>query len=118
MATGKSSQQVHPSSSSSPTSDSLLCGYQIHEIKKADSKWKCIYCDRIIKQAMQLTECGHRCCKGCYESRAAAVAIGEKMTCPVRECNTQFEKSEVRTIFMTIKYCVHKLCIFYFKDNG
>jgi hypothetical protein len=102
----------HPPSLPS-TSKSVRCGYLIYEIEKADDKWKCISCSLIIKEPIQLTECGHRCCKGCFESRAADAA-DDILTCQVDECNTKFHKSQVKLIFMSIKSCKDKLHIFLF----
>jgi len=52
-----------------------------------------------MKEPIQLTECGHRGCRGCFESRAA-VAINGKMTCPAEECKCDFDKNDVRTVFL------------------
>jgi len=117
MATNTKSKTVdHPLSSSS-LSKYVPCGYLIYEIEKADDKWKCIFCLLIIKEPIQLTECGHRCCKGCFESRAAD-ATDDILICRADECNCEFHKSQVKLIFMSIKSCKDKLHFFYFKDNA
>jgi hypothetical protein len=97
MATSKTSQQVDRSDSLPIPPDHLVCGYTIDRTEEADNKWKCIYCLRIIKEPIQLTECGHRSCKGCYESRAAASTDGN-MVCPIEDCECEFEKTQVRII--------------------
>jgi len=76
-----------------PRSEHLLCGYKTYLTEEADNKWKCIFCKLIIKEPIQLTECGHRACKGCFESRAAA-AIDGNMICPVEDCKIEYIKTQ------------------------
>lgn len=91
MTTDKNSQQSNLPSQS----DYLPCGYRVYDIENTDPRVKCIFCRLIIKEPIQLTECGHRGCKGCFESRAAD-AIHDKMICPVEDCKCVFDKIDVR----------------------
>jgi hypothetical protein len=113
MTTNNKSQQSNSASPSSSASEYLSCGYLIHDIEKAEARWQCVYCQLVMKEPIQLTECGHRGCRGCFESRAA-VAINGKMTCPVEECKCDFDKNDVRTVFLAMLRCNHTLCIFHF----
>lgn len=97
MANNKKSKQVDAQNPTFATEHSP-CGYSIYEINKADSKWKCIYCFLIMKEPTQLTECGHRCCKGCFQSRAASTP-DDTMTCPVEDCHAEFRKNQVKIYF-------------------
>jgi hypothetical protein len=99
MDDNKKSKNIDRSPPPTPTSRHLPCGYIIHDMDNANIKWKCVYCLLIMKEPTQLTECGHRCCKGCFESRAAE-AIKNTMFCPVPECNTAFSTSDVKNIFI------------------
>jgi hypothetical protein len=118
MSTNNKSKQVDRTNSSHSIIEYLACGYLIHCIEKVDNKWKCIYCLLIIKEPIQLTECGHRCCRGCFESRAAE-AVDNMMVCPASECGITFNKNQVKIIFMFTKSCKYKLHIFfYFKDDA
>jgi hypothetical protein len=114
MASSKTSKQADHSHSSSSISEYLPCGYEVNDIERLSPKCRCIYCILVIKEPIQLTECGHRCCKGCFESRAAA-SIDDKMLCPVPECDTKFSKNQVRIIFISTKSCKDKLSIFILK---
>ncbi len=116
MANSKILKQADRLYPSSTISGPLPCGYQVDDIERLNPKWRCIYCNLVIKEPTQLTECGHRCCKGCFESRAAALT-DDKMRCPVPECETEYFKTQVRIIFISTKSCKDKLSIFYFKDN-
>jgi hypothetical protein len=111
MATNKNSKQVDPSVSTS-ASKYLSCGYQIYGLEKADNRYKCPYCVLIMKEPIQLTECGHRTCKGCFESRATDTA-DDMMLCPVVDCDTKFHKNQVKIILMFIRSYI----FIHFKDN-
>ncbi|CAF1918599.1 unnamed protein product [Rotaria magnacalcarata] len=87
-------QPNDPSNSSGNISEHLACGYIILNCENVSDKWKCIYCFLIIKEPIQLMECGHRACKGCHESRAALATDGI-MICPVEECKQQYYKAQV-----------------------
>ena len=98
MIDQKSPQQSNISTSSVPISELLRCGYNIFQLDKIANKWKCSYCQWIMKEPIQLTECGHRGCKECFESRAALATDG-MMTCPVEECLCAFHKDQVGIVF-------------------
>jgi hypothetical protein len=100
MTTNKIPQQG--SNSSFDAFEYLRCGYEIDDIQSTSDRFKCAYCQLIIKEPIQLIECGDRCCKGCFESRAAPLTIDDVMICPAAECETKFHKNQVRTIFLLI----------------
>ena len=92
LITSKSSDSI------SSLSEHERCGYMIHNIASIINKWKCVYCFYLIKEPIQLTECGHRACRGCFESRAQLAAADEPMTCPNVDCATSFDRSQVQII--------------------
>ena len=112
----KKTKQVDHIQPASTLPQTLSFGYSIYDIENADPKWKCIFCSLIMKEPIQLTECGHRCCKGCFESRAAD-AVNDELECPVDDCHTSFHKGQVRIIFTSKTACQAQSCIF-FKDNA
>ena len=95
MATNKKSKQGDSALTSSSILAYLLYGYCPYELEKIDIKYKCPYCSSMMKEPIQLTECGHRTCKGCFESRATD-AIKDMMVCPVPDCKTEFHKTQVK----------------------
>ncbi len=101
MANNKRSKQVDAQNPTFSTEHSP-CGYSIYEIDKADIKWKCIFCFLIMKEPIQLTECGHRCCKGCFQARAA-LSPDDIMTCPIEDCDIQFHKNQVKVYLYVYK---------------
>jgi hypothetical protein len=117
MANDKTLQQNNLSHTLSSTADHIRCGYPVYNDNQ-DIRWKCIYCSLIIKEPIQLTQCGHRSCKGCFESRAAVTPNDVKMQCPVSDCQEIFDKTDVRIIFMHIEFYKDNICIFYFKGDA
>lgn len=99
MATNKNSKQPESSIVSNPALSHVSCGYRILNSEEKDPKYKCIYCELIMKEPTQLTECGHRCCRGCIEVRIA-VAPDQILICPVHDCHTEFMKEQVKIIFV------------------
>lgn len=81
--------------SSQLLTDHPSCGYTVYDMDSMNNKYKCIYCVWIMKEPTQLTECGHRCCRGCFEFRAAVAGDGE-MRCPIDDCGESFRKDQVR----------------------
>ena len=71
------------------------CGYLINNLDKYESRWKCPFCDGIIKEPYQLTECGHRVCRGCFENRVATMNSEELRSCPKEDCDEKFGKTNV-----------------------
>ena len=98
MASNNILKQVEASVSSG-ASDHAPCGYTTYGMETIDARYKCIYCTWIMKEPIQLTECGHRCCRGCFEFRAAVAPDGI-LICPVNECETKFVKDQVKIIFV------------------
>ncbi|CAF1078601.1 unnamed protein product [Adineta steineri] len=81
-------------SSQSTVSLSLKPGYNIDDIDKANSRFKCIFCKLIIRDPIQLTECGHRSCRNCFDERANKEPDGN-VTCPCDDCHIVTNKSQV-----------------------
>lgn len=98
MAKSETNSQPDPKNVSPSVELHLKCGYHVFDIGKINDRWKCIYCQLIIKEPMQLTECGHRCCTGCFKSRAAVV-VNDDMICPEDDCKVPFHKDQVRRIY-------------------
>ena len=86
------------SDSISSQSEHERYGYVVHNMAATTSKWRCIFCNYLIKEPIQLTECGHRACRGCFESRTQAAATDQTMTCPVLDCCTTFDRTQVGLI--------------------
>ncbi|CAF1454114.1 unnamed protein product [Rotaria sordida] len=107
------------SDSSLPTSSYPKYGYEVDTIEDINPRFKCIFCFLVIQNAIQLTECGHRSCRGCFEVRAAAVA-DENVECPVDGCHATTNKSqimpdrafnrELNVLTVTCKYRKDKQC--------
>lgn len=112
MTSNRKTKQIDHTVSPHSRSQILTFGYSILDTDNADPKWKCIFCSRIMKEPIQLTECGHRCCKGCFEARAAEV-VDDKMECPVNDCHTMFQKNQVRILFTSKTASQAQLCIFF-----
>lgn len=74
------------------------CGYSVNNPNKNEARFMCLWCLLIIKEPYQLTGCGHRVCRGCFESRAATMSEDEQRQCPESSCEIPFRKDEVRTI--------------------
>ena len=89
-----SSDKVKKQDSPEMTDGFLRCGYMVHDLAKFSERWICSYCSLVIKEPYQLLECGHRVCKGCFESRAAE-AVNGKMICPAEDCDCKFDKDQV-----------------------
>ncbi|CAF3444999.1 unnamed protein product [Rotaria socialis] len=70
------------------------CGFDVDDIENKNSRFKCIFCSLLIQEPIQLVECGHRSCRGCFEARAA-VAPDENVTCPYDDCNIKTNKSQI-----------------------
>ncbi|CAF3606472.1 unnamed protein product [Adineta steineri] len=51
-------------------------------------------CGYLVDEPIQFVECGHRSCKGCFESRIAAATNGQ-VTCPDEDCNYQFDRNQI-----------------------
>lgn len=75
------------------------CGYSVYEIEKLPQRVICPYCRCVMKEPYQLTECGHRVCKGCFESRAVE-AVNGIMVCPVEDCGVSFSRDQVKNIVL------------------
>jgi len=81
-----------------------ICGYDIYGIEETNARFKCIFCFFIMREPIQLTECGHRSCRECFEIRAAKTTDGN-VTCPIEDCNQITNKNQVGTIFSNHFYC-------------
>ena len=74
------------------------CGYPAYNMNKYEARYVCLWCSFLIKEPYQLTECGHRVCRGCFESRAATMVEDEERPCPDSTCESPFRKNQVRAI--------------------
>lgn len=81
---------------SSTTSDGFFrCGYVTYNISGYDKRSICLWCSNMIKEPIQLTECGHRVCHGCFKSRAAKMDAQDTRPCPDPTCDKPFQKDQV-----------------------
>lgn len=94
MATAKIPSPTDQDRSSSSQYEFPACGYVVHGLDTMEERWKCIFCNNIIKEPIQFTECGHRACRGCYESRMGA-APDSMIACPDTDCKYSFDRSQV-----------------------
>ena len=95
MASNFKKEPVEQMASSGNIMEHAPCGYPVFDMDKINDRYKCVYCIWIMKEPTQLVQCGHRCCRGCFENRAA-VAPDENMVCPVDDCQEKFRKNEVK----------------------
>lgn len=72
-------------------------GFVVDDLEHINSRYKCIFCSLIIKDPIQLSECGHRSCRECFEVRATATEAGN-VTCPCEDCHLVTNKNDVRNI--------------------
>jgi len=86
------------------SSEFELYGYEIAHLTEINPRYRCIFCLLIINNPIQLTECGHRSCRDCFEIRANRTADGN-VTCPVEDCQLITNKNEV---IEQRKYCQKK----------
>jgi len=93
MTSKNSSQQQHGSDLPPPTTEYSKCGYDINNIEELSSRFICIFCFLLIREPIQL-ECGDRCCRGCFEVRAA-VAPNGNITCPRDDCQEITNKNKI-----------------------
>jgi hypothetical protein len=98
MSNSNSSQQLHGSDLSPPIAEYRKYGYNIDSIEELKSRFLCIFCFLLIREPIQLTECGHRSCRGCFDVRAAATADGN-ITCPCEDCDVITNKNQVWNLF-------------------
>ncbi|CAF3884095.1 unnamed protein product [Rotaria sp. Silwood2] len=94
MVDRNNSQLKNEFDSNLPISPYPKCGYEVDDIEKFNSRFKCIFCSFIINDPIQLTECGHRCCRGCFDVRVAAVT-DENVTCPMGDCHETTNKNQI-----------------------
>jgi len=94
MLSSNNSQQSNESDLSPSIAEYKKYGYDIEGFEEINQRFICIFCNLIIRDAIQLTECGHRCCRGCFEVRAA-VSIDGNITCPCVDCHEITNKNQV-----------------------
>ncbi|CAF1931031.1 unnamed protein product [Rotaria magnacalcarata] len=94
MVDSSDSQLSNEHVSSSSISPYPKCGFDVDDIENKNSRFKCIFCSLLIQEPIQLIECGHRSCRGCFEARAA-VAPDENVTCPYDDCNVKTNISQI-----------------------
>ncbi|CAF1034674.1 unnamed protein product [Adineta ricciae] len=87
-------QQENEAVSSASTPEYTKYGFNVFGIETIDSRFKCLFCDFVIKEPIQLVECGHRICRGCFDVRAATVENG-RVKCPQKDCGEFANKEQV-----------------------
>jgi len=58
------------------------CGYPINVLEDLDNKYKCNFCNHVLKTPYQNINCGHRFCKDCLDYN-----INNKLTC--KDCQEE-----------------------------
>jgi hypothetical protein len=94
MSNSNNSQRSNESDLSPSISEYPKCGYNIDDIGEVIRKFICIFCFLIIREPIQLTECGHRSCRGCFEFRVATTSDGN-IKCPCDDCGEITNKNQV-----------------------
>lgn len=97
MADSHNIQQKNEAALSASTSEYTKYGFSVFDIEKIDPRFKCLFCELVIKEPIQLVECGHRVCRGCFDIRAAA-ADNERVKCPQKDCAEFANKEQVYSI--------------------
>ena len=69
-------------------------GYKVDDMDNVPSRYKCIFCSLIIRDPIQLIECGDRCCHGCGQVQVDSDSEGG-ILCPVEDCHVRTEKDKV-----------------------
>ena len=75
-------------------SDCPSYGYNIDGIDRVNPRFRCIFCQLIIQDPIQLSECGHRCCRACFDIRAQQSENGY-IICPVEDCKESSHKDKI-----------------------
>ena len=90
MISSNTSQEANVAALSPTISDSEYprCGYDIDDLNNTNPRFTCIFCFLIVRDPIQLTECGHRACRECFDIRAAKTADGN-IACPSADCDHQ-----------------------------
>lgn len=78
-----------------PFENKFEFGYEVDDITKISEKYRCIICSLVIRDPIQLTECGHRSCRECIQNQAS-LDTEEGIICPVEDCHEVTEKKQVR----------------------
>jgi hypothetical protein len=94
MNSNNNSQQSNGSDSSPHISEYPKYGYNVDGIEEIHRRFLCIFCLLIIREPIQLTECGHRSCRDCFESRAERSTDGN-VTCPCDDCHEITNRDQV-----------------------
>ena len=106
-------QQSNVAASSPPISEFPKCGFDVENLDKINPRFKCIFCDLVIREPIQLSECGHRSCRECFELRAAKT-IDENITCPVADCEYPINNKNQVEISLIQIICI-VIFLVYFK---
>ncbi len=105
MINSNNLQHSNVADSSPLISEYPKCGYIIDGLEETNSRFKCIFCSLIMREPIQLTECGHRCCRECFEIRAAKTTDGN-IACPSEDCEHQITNiNQVGKFFSNNLYC-------------
>ena len=79
-------------------SDAPQCGYRVANIDQFDRRLRCLFCSLLMNDPIQLTECGHRACRACFDFQADQSSDGS-VTCPEMDCQAVTKREEVGSIF-------------------
>jgi hypothetical protein len=102
MINSNSTQQSNVAGSSPPIPEFPKCGYDVEGLDGINPRFKCIFCSQVIRDPVQLPECGHRSCRECFEIHATK-SIDENIKCPVADCeNPISNKNKVEISFLRI----------------
>lgn len=80
-------------------------GYIVYEMEKISDRFKCPYCHAIIKEAIQLSECGHRVCKACFVFKVKVNTTKNEMICPDPTCMEKNDETVRLSHSSTTKLC-------------
>jgi hypothetical protein len=105
MINSNNLQHSNVADSSPLISEYTKYGYVTYDLEETNSRFKCIFCSLIMREPIQLTECGHRCCRECFEIRAAKTTDGN-IACPSEDCEHQITNiNQVGKFFSNNLYC-------------
>ncbi|UJR08348.1 hypothetical protein I4U23_012619 [Adineta vaga] len=87
-------QRENDTNMSASVSQYQKYGFNVSDIGTFPPKYKCSFCTLIIQEPLQLTECGHRVCRKCYEVRAITEDNG-RVKCPDQDCSDFADKDQI-----------------------
>ena len=89
-------------------------GYDVDGLEEINPRFICIFCSRIIREPIQLIECGHRSCRECFEHQAATTTDGN-VECPCEDCHEKTNKDNVcHSCFFPL---IRNIFLLFFEDH-